>query len=93
MAFQAFDSMLSQTNSTFPVNGPWSSNVRNSAAVLCIIKGGYQTFKNNLMFIKLVSVILAHIPGQYTASFTPTVTEAELPMLTPPAQKYRLVTR
>ena len=47
------------------------------------IKGGYQTFTNNLMFIKHVSVTLAHIPAQYTASFTPTVTEAELPMLSP----------
>ena len=35
------------------------------------------SFINNLMFIKHVLVILANIPAQYTASFTPAVTEAE----------------
>ena len=41
------------------------------------------SFTNNLMFIKHVLVILAHIPAQYTLSFTPAVTESEFPVLSP----------
>ena len=41
------------------------------------------SFTNNLMLIKHLLVILAHIPAQYTASLTPAVTEAEFPVLSP----------